>query len=99
MVVAGPLANFLLTIVIFTWFIMTSGLPSIDPIVGQVLPDSPAQAAGLQTGDHVLRINETDVSSFSDIPYLISTNIGTPVTIMIDRAGKQFPVHPHPARR
>lgn len=91
-VVAGPLANFLLTISIFTYFIMTTGLPSIEPIVGQVMEDSPALEAGLQSGDRVLRINEDKVSGFSDIPYLISTNLGTPVTLLIDRAGKKMEI-------
>lgn len=89
-VVAGPLANFILTIAIFTYFIMTTGLPSIEPIVGQVMPDSPAQEAGLQAGDRVLKIGEDKVSGFSDIPYLIATNLGTPVTLLLDRAGKEM---------
>ncbi len=91
-VAAGPLANFILTIALFTYFIMTSGLPSADPVVGQIMPDSPAQAAGLKTGDRVLKINEDDVSSFNDIPYLISTNLGTPVTLYIERGGKPLTV-------
>ena len=91
-VVAGPLANFLLTIAVFTFFIMTTGLPSAEPVVGQILPDSPAQAAGLKPGDRVLKINEDTVSSFSDIPYLISTNLGTPVTLSVLRGDKTLSV-------
>jgi regulator of sigma E protease len=89
-VAAGPLANFVLTIVVFTYFIMTSGLPSVDPVVGQIMPDSPAQAAGLQTGDRIVQINNDKVSSFNDIPYMISTNLGTPVTLHIVRDGQQM---------
>jgi len=89
-VVAGPVANFLLTIAVFTYFIMTSGLPSIDPVVGQVMEGSPAQAAGLQAGDRVLKINDDEISSFNDIPYRISTNLGTPVMLLIDRGGEQL---------
>ena len=91
-VAAGPLANFVLTIVIFTYFIMTSGLPSADPIVGQVMPGSPAQAAGLQPGDRIFQINEDNVSSFNDIPYLIATNLGTPVTLHLKRADKELSI-------
>jgi len=89
-VAAGPCANFILTIAVFTYFIMTTGLPSADPIVGAVMPDSPAQAAGLVAGDRILQINEDKVSSFNDIPYLISTNLGTPVTLLVARADKEF---------
>jgi regulator of sigma E protease len=89
-VVAGPLANFLLTIAVLTYFIMTVGLSSADPIVGAVMPDSPALAAGLNAGDRVIKINNDRVSSFNDIPYLISTNLGTPVTLHILRAEKEM---------
>ena len=91
-VAAGPIANFLLTIAVFTYFIMTTGLPSIDPVVGEVLPDSPAMSAGLKPGDRIVRINEDKVGSFNDIPYLIATNLGTPVTLLIDRGGESLTV-------
>ena len=71
---------------------MTTGLPSADPIVGAVLPDSPAQEAGLQTGDRITKINEDAVSSFNDIPYFISTNLGTPVTLLVERGNKQLTI-------
>lgn len=89
-VVAGPLANFVLTIVIFTYFIMTIGLPSADPIVGEVMPESPAQHAGLQVGDRIVKINEDNVTSFNDIPYLIATNLGTPITLKVLRGDKEL---------
>ena len=89
-VAAGPLANFLLTIVIFTYFIMTVGLPSSEPVVGQVMPNSPAEAAGLIPGDRITKINEDMVSSFNDIPYLLSTNLGTPVTLLVKRNDKEL---------
>ncbi len=88
-VVAGPVSNFLLTIVVFTYFIMTSGLPSAEPVVGDIMPETPAAEAGLKTGDRILKINEDTVSNFNDIPYLISTNLGTPVTLLLERAGKE----------
>jgi regulator of sigma E protease len=88
-VAAGPFANFILTIVIFAFFIMTTGLPSVEPIVGQLMPGSPAETAGLKPGDRILKINEDEVTSFNDIPYLISTNLGTPVHLLVTRAGKQ----------
>ena len=88
-VAAGPMANFVLTIAVFTYFIMTSGLPSVEPVVGAVMPNSAAEEAGLKPGDRVIQINDEKVKSFNDIPYLISTNLGTPVTLHIDRSGEQ----------
>ncbi len=85
-VAAGPVANFLLTIVIFVYFIMSNGLPSIDPVIGKVMPDSPALAAGLQEGDRIVAIDGNKVSSFNDISYQLSTNLGTQVALDVERA-------------
>ncbi len=84
-VAAGPVANFLLTIAIFIYFIMSNGLPSIDPVIGKLMPDSPALSSGLQVGDRITMIDNNKVSSFNDISYLLSTNLGTPVKIEIIR--------------
>lgn len=91
-VAAGPLSNFLLTIVIITGFIMTVGLPSADPVIGQVMHGSPAQAAGLIPGDRIEKINDDTVRVFNDISYLVSTNLGTPLTLMVLRKDKEFTV-------
>lgn len=82
---AGPAANFILTIGIFTWSLLTTGLAVNDPIIGEVMKDTPAQAAGLQTGDYVVTIDDKKVKTFSDIPRLLATNTGTEVTIVIKR--------------
>lgn len=87
-VAAGPCFNFVLTIGVFTYFIMTVGITSTEPVVGQVMPDTPAASAGLQAGDRILRINGDAMTHFNDIPYKIATNLGTPVTIEYERAGK-----------
>lgn len=85
-VAAGPAANFLLTIALFTYFIFSSGLPSTEPVIGEVMKDSPAAEAGLQVGDRIIRINDTEIHRFNDIPYLLATNVGTPVTVYFTRA-------------
>ncbi len=46
------------------------------------------QPPGLKPGDRILKINGDEVSSFNDIPYLISTNLGTPVTLYVDARRK-----------
>lgn len=84
-VAAGPVFNFILTIVVLTYFIMTSGLASIEPVIGGVAPGSPAEKAGLRADDRVVAINEVKVKRFNDIPYYISTNLDRPVTLEIRR--------------
>lgn len=85
---AGPMANFVLTIGIFTWSIFTVGLATTEPIVGEIIKDTPAQAAGLQSGDRVLSIDGKRVKTFSDIPRMIATNTGTEVVLHIERGGE-----------
>lgn len=91
-VVAGPLANFLLTIAIFTYFIMTNGLPSIEPVIGKILEKSAAEESGLQVGDRILSIDGKEVRSFNDITYYISTNIDTPVAIVLKRGEENLQI-------
>ncbi len=89
-VVAGPASNFLLAIAVFTYFIFTVGISSTQPIVGEVMPDTPAATAGLKTGDRVLKVDAREMHDFNDIPDAIMTNLGTPVVLTIRRGEKTF---------
>ncbi len=84
-VVAGPLFNFLLTIGIFTYFIFTNGIATVEPIVGDVMPNTPAAEAGLQTDDRILEINGKEIDYFRDITRIILVNTGKPITLVIER--------------
>lgn len=89
-VVAGPASNFVLAIAVFTYFIFTVGIASTKPVVGEIMPNTPAAEAGLLTGDEVLKVNKTRMDSFNDIPDAIMTNLGTPVTLTIKRGAEIF---------
>ncbi|MBM3618598.1 MAG: RIP metalloprotease RseP [Alphaproteobacteria bacterium] len=88
-VVAGPVFNFLLTIVILTGLIMMNGISSTAPVVGDILPESSAAEAGLKTGDRILSVDGKEVKVFNDIPGFIATNLGTPVSLRILRDGQE----------
>ena len=45
-------------------------------VIGQVLPDTPAAAAGLQTGDVIYKINGRDIQNVPDASYNIRLNLG-----------------------
>ena len=66
-VAAGPLANFLFAAVVLAILFATAGHPLPRSIVGQVVEDSPAAEAGLQTGDVITAIDGTAVSRFQDL--------------------------------
>jgi regulator of sigma E protease len=87
-VMGGPLFNFLLTIAIFTGLIFMNGVTSTEPVVGEVMPGSAAEIAGLQPGDRILLINNTEIEEFRDISVTIATNLGEPVSLRLERAGQ-----------
>lgn len=65
-VVAGPVANFLLAIV-FYWALFLHGLPALKPIIGEPPAGTPAAHAGLVAGDEIRRVNNSDTASFQDL--------------------------------
>ncbi len=96
-VVAGPLANFLLAIVIFAGLFMVYGKQSTSPRVDTVQPESAAVAAGFQPGDLVLAINGRPVESFADMQRIVSTSAGETLTFEIDRGGTRLVLKAVPA--
>lgn len=67
---AGPLANFLLAVVLY-WMLFLHGVPEAKPIVGAPEPGSIAAAAGLQRGDTILKINGETVASWQDVRWRV----------------------------
>ncbi|MFN3656390.1 MAG: RIP metalloprotease RseP [Pseudolabrys sp.] len=86
-VAAGPIANFLLAIVIFAAIFMTVGKQTTTARVDTVQPGSAAQAAGFQSGDLVLSINGQKIDSFSDMQRVVSISAGETLNIEVERGG------------
>jgi regulator of sigma E protease len=89
---SGPLANFILAIVILTGLFLYSGHTVVAPVIGQVTKDSPAAAAGLRPGDRVTRIDDTRITDFQQLPEIISVNGGSPLAMGIHRAGQDLTI-------
>jgi regulator of sigma E protease len=87
-VLAGPVANFLLAIAIFAAFFALFGMPRTPAIVSQVQPGSVAAAIGLQPGDRIEAIAGQDIESFEDMRRIVSIRPGEQVVIAIERAGR-----------
>lgn len=60
----------------------------LPPVIGEVLPNQPAAAAGLQPGDRVLAVNGVPISSWGDLVATISKNPHAVVPIKIERANE-----------
>ncbi len=90
---AGPGANILFTLVLFTVLFMIGGGKATSK-VAEVLPKSPAARMGVQAGDRILSINGAPLRRASDIPRLISGSNGRPVALVVDRGGRRVTLGP-----
>jgi len=65
-VAAGPLANFLLAVVLF-WCLYMVGVSGLKPIVGQIQFDSPAAQAGFRAGDQIVSVGDVEVVLWEEV--------------------------------
>ena len=75
-VAAGPIANFLLAIVIFAGLLMLYGKQTLSARVDSVQPDSAAASAGFEAGDLVLAIDGTTIGDFGEMQRIVSESAG-----------------------
>jgi len=73
-VAAGPIANFILAMVLFGFLFAAIGRPIVLPVVGEVLPDSAAAKAGLVANDRIEAIGGEPTKTFEDIQRIISSH-------------------------
>ena len=84
-VAAGPIANFILAIVIFTCLFTFFGKPSTTARVDKIEASSAAERAGFQVGDVVLAIDGKKIGSFSDMQRFVSVRAGDTLTFTVKR--------------
>ncbi|MEN4052485.1 MULTISPECIES: RIP metalloprotease RseP [Sulfurimonas] len=83
--VAGPLANFVLAF--FLYFAIAMGNPAVlAPVIGEVTKDSPAYVAGLKSNDTILSINGKKIASWKEMAELIKESQGS-IALEVDRKG------------
>ncbi|MDO8892989.1 MAG: RIP metalloprotease RseP [Sulfurimicrobium sp.] len=94
-VAAGPVANFLLAIVLY-WFLFISGVPGLKPVLGQPAPGSPAAVAGFQPGEVMTLIDGEAVVTWQDARWLllklVMSKQGVKIETRNDRGEIQFRV-------
>jgi regulator of sigma E protease len=84
-VAAGPIANFILAIVIFAGLFAFFGRPNATARVDKVMPGSAAEAAGFQSGDVVTAIDGEKIGNFSDMQRIVSIDAGQALTFTVKR--------------
>ena len=87
-VFAGPFFNFVLTIVVLAVLFSIYGKVILQPTVAQIVPDSPAAAAGILPGDRFVSVDGQPVESFTDVQRLVSGRAGDSIVFVMLRDGK-----------
>ena len=98
-VAAGPIANFILAIVIFTCLFTFFGKPSTTAKVDSIQAGSAAEKAGFQPGDVIAAINGKTITSFSDMQRIVGISAGEQLTVTVKRDGANVDLKATPEQR
>jgi len=89
-VAAGPLANFVLAIIIFTIINMVSGKDMTPAIIEEVQENSPAFIAGLKKNDKIISIDNKKVESILEVATFINTSTSENLEFLILRNDQEI---------
>jgi regulator of sigma E protease len=98
-VAAGPIANFILAVVIFGGVLYGIGRNMTTPVLEVVRTDGPARLAGLQAGDRVISINGKAVDGYEDILRVVTLSANEKLAFVVERKGKDIATTVTPALR
>ncbi|MGJ4902789.1 RIP metalloprotease RseP [Bradyrhizobium sp. HKCCYLS2058] len=96
-VAAGPIANFILAVIIFAGMALYFGKPNTTPRVDAVQPDSVAAAAGFKDGDVIAAIDGRAIETFADMQRVVSVSAGTELSFLVKRDGTELTLKATPA--
>jgi regulator of sigma E protease len=98
-VAAGPLANFLLAILVFAAVFTLIGRPHILPVAEAVMEGSPAERAGLRPGDRIVSVNGDAIDSFSELQSIIMLSAEDELSLVVERNGELVALTATPERQ
>ena len=95
-VAAGPLANFVLAIIIFSIINMFVGKDLTPAVVNEVQIDSPAYEAGIKKNDRVISIDNNEVQSILQVSTFIATSTAETIEFTVLRNGQEVTLYVKP---
>ncbi|MEM7397373.1 MAG: RIP metalloprotease RseP [Pseudomonadota bacterium] len=98
-VAAGPIANFIFAILIFTAVFSIFGERITAPRVDGINPDSAAERAGFKPGDLVTSIDGTKITNFSEMQRIVATSPDRELNFVVDRNGNTVDLTATPERK
>ncbi len=91
--IAGPVMNILLALIVMTGVIYTGAtVPAFEtqaPVVGRVLPGSPAERAGIRPGDMIVSVAGSEVDTWEQLQLRVLPRANRDVEIIVRRDGQR----------
>jgi regulator of sigma E protease len=92
-VIAGPAFNYIFAFILAISYYYSYGKPSEAPydlpVIGDTIPDEPAEKVGIKSGDKILSVNGESISTWNALAELVSKSEGKEVNLEIERAAKE----------
>jgi regulator of sigma E protease len=98
-VAAGPVANFILAVLVFAAVFTLVGRPHILPVADTVMAGSAAERAGILPGDRILTVDGEAIESFTELQGIVMLSAGETLDLVIDRAGEEIALTAVPLRQ
>jgi regulator of sigma E protease len=88
-IVAGPAMNYVAALALGVALALSVGFPqaAAGPVVGEAIPGSPAEAAGLRPGDRIRAVDGRPVSTWQQLVEEVMARPGRPMRLELDRDG------------
>lgn len=95
-VAAGPIANFILAILIFAGLFTFFGRPNATARVDKVMEGSAAAIAGFQSGDLVTAIDGAKIGNFAEMQRIVGTEAGRQLAFTVKRGDASLTLNATP---
>jgi regulator of sigma E protease len=96
---AGPVANFILALLIFTSLFYFQGREILTPRIDSVVEGGRAAAAGFQKGDLIVAIDGQPINGFQDMQRIVTASGDMLLHFVVDRAGQKVEIAATPERK
>lgn len=93
-VAAGPIFNFILAFLLSLFII--GGIGYDAPVIAALVEDFPAEEAGMQVGDKIIRINDKRIHVYREVNMYVQMNQGKAAEIEYERDGQRYTVYLEP---
>jgi regulator of sigma E protease len=91
-VVAGPVANFLLAIFLY-WIIFMHGVPGVKPVIGAVAADTPAAHALFEVGESIVKVGGAPVTTWQDARWALLKHAVDHATVALEVENERAEIH------